>query len=88
MSGMSTWVWLAVYLVGFALVQVLLYRYLRDSRGGQTAPRASEAESARAPVERAPGHSATDEGQGIDCRSCGAHNAAGYSYCRECASQL
>lgn len=85
---MSTWVWLAVYLVGFALVQVLLYRYLRDSRGGQTAPRGSEPESTRAPVERTAEHSSTDGEQGIYCRNCGAHNAAGYSYCRECAGQL
>ncbi len=85
---MSTWVWLAVYLVGFALVQVVLYRYLRDSRGGQTTPSGSETESARAPVERSPDHSSADEGQGVYCQSCGAHNAAGYAYCRECAGQL
>ncbi|MEF8886327.1 MAG: hypothetical protein V5A30_00865 [Haloarculaceae archaeon] len=85
---MSTWVWLAVYLVGFALVQVVLYRYLRDSRGGQTAPQGSEPEGARAPVERVADHDPDAEGGGIYCRNCGARNEAGYSYCRECAGQL
>lgn len=85
---MSTWVWLVVYLVGFALVQVLLYRYLRDSQGGQTAPRGSETESARAPVERTAERSATDGEQGVYCRNCGARNEGSYSYCRECAGQL
>ncbi len=85
---MSTWVWLVLYLVGFALVQVLLYRYLRDSRGGQTAPRGSEPGRARAPVDSAAEHSPDTEGDGVYCRNCGTHNEVGYSYCRECAGQL
>jgi membrane protein implicated in regulation of membrane protease activity len=84
---MSTWVWLVVYLVGFALLQVLLYRYFQDSRGGQTAPRSSEPEGARAPVERATERDSDPRG-GVSCPHCGTLNEAGYAYCRECAEQL
>jgi len=85
---MSTWVWLVVYLVGFALLQVLLYRYLRNSRGGQTAPRGPEPEGARAPVDGASSRRPDAAEDGVCCRNCGAHNEVGYAYCRECAGQL
>jgi len=80
---MAVWVWLVAYLVGFALLQLVLYRYFReDSPRERTAPSASERSrvSLKAPPD--------DAGDGIHCKLCGAYNEAGYSYCRQCAGQL
>jgi len=81
---MAVWVWLVAYLVGFALLQILLYRYFReDSPRERTAPSASE--RSRVPLEAPPDDA---DGDGIRCRQCGAYNDAGYSYCRQCTGQL
>jgi hypothetical protein len=80
---MALWVWLVAYLVGFALLQVLLYRYFQeDSARERTAPSSSE-RSRAAPETRS-----DDAGSGLHCKQCGAYNDAGYSYCRQCAGQL
>jgi hypothetical protein len=79
---MAAWIWLVAYLAGFALLQVLLYRYLRDSQGTGTVPSGTEAASVAA-VERT-----EPDGDGVRCGRCGAANDRGYSYCRNCAGQL
>lgn len=80
---MAVWVWLVAYLVGFALLQIILYRYFQeDSAREQTAP--VTADRSRVSRETPP----DDAGDGLRCKQCGAYNDAGYSYCRQCTGQL
>jgi len=93
---MEAWAWLIAYLVGFALLQLVLYRYFqrgesthdngetRDSRepGYQRLERSAMSESA---IDRP-----DDDGDGVYCKHCGARNERNgmYSYCRNCAEPL
>jgi hypothetical protein len=84
---METWAWLVAYVVGFGLLQLLLYRYFqREDPAPDVTP---------GPVERG-GQSAIDGANGpatdggVQCPHCGTVNEDGamYSYCRECALSL
>ena len=89
---MEAWTWLAAYLIGFALLQLVLYRYFR--RGEST----HEQGEAREPgYKRLEGSAPSDIGTPADpdsdtvaCGNCGARNERDgmYSYCRECAEPL
>ncbi|MFB6297264.1 MAG: hypothetical protein ABEH56_01955 [Salinirussus sp.] len=82
---MPAWVWLVVYIVGFGLLQVLLYRYLRsDSPRERTAPMRGDRPSVQ--LESPP--DGVDSDDGVHCSHCGAYNESGYSYCRQCATGL
>jgi hypothetical protein len=84
---MEAWAWLIAYLVGFALLQFVLYRYFR--RGESTHD-----------GEREPGHqrleqravgsniAETDGTDGVSCQRCGTRNDRTYSYCRNCVEPL
>jgi hypothetical protein len=92
---MEAWAWLIAYLVGFALLQLFLYRYLQ--RGESTHDGGSERES-REPGYKRLERSAMSEtaversgdADGVYCRHCGARNERDgmYSYCRNCAEAL
>lgn len=88
---MEAWVWLAAYLVGFALLQLYLYRHFSEgesSPDGESSPepgfRRLEQSSARAEATEVPD---SDKRQ---CKHCGTLNAADapYTYCRECAQPM
>lgn len=82
---MNPWAWIAAYVVGFALLQLLLVRYLgRDTGGGAASTPASEA---GAGSHQSSGGGAADA---ITCPACGAVNESdqGYSFCRECIEPL
>jgi hypothetical protein len=81
---MNPWAWIAAYVVGFALLQLLVYRYLGRKTGGTASPAAPEAPSAPAIT---PDVGSDDT---VTCEDCGAVNARepGYRYCRECAATL
>jgi hypothetical protein len=83
---MNPWAWIAAYVVGFALLQLLLYRYLsREVQGAEaTTPISSEG-----PAPRASGTESAS-GDAIVCRHCGAENEReqGYKFCRACAEPL
>ena len=96
---METWAWLAAYLGGFALLQLVLYRYFwrGDSRGD--GPRRT-GDHTGAGIDAAP-ETGTDTTRrdsdarsgpeaGITCQHCGAVNEAEstFTYCRRCAQQL
>ncbi|PSP84791.1 hypothetical protein BRC83_04965 [Halobacteriales archaeon QS_1_68_17] len=86
---METWVWIAAYVVGFALLQVLVYRYVRDDEPaveveGATSP----GERARPPATDRGDRQRTADGEGVRCRNCGATNEQLYRYCRECVTPL
>ncbi len=91
---MEPWAWLAAYLVGFAFLQLLLYRYFREETSGQertgagpegSAPRATE------PARPRPdGGSKSRSESDVYCKHCGARNDRdpAYTFCRECANPL
>jgi len=82
---MGVLVWLIAYVVGFGLLQLLLYRYFQgDDPSPDTTPSPVEG-SASVAVDTQHG-----ETTGIHCRECGTHNDSDsmYVYCRECASRL
>ncbi|SDJ59024.1 hypothetical protein SAMN05216226_105206 [Halovenus aranensis] len=85
---METWVWLLAYLLGFALLQLYLYRYFIRSTSTESHDRTT-------PLSEGRGRSisAADAGPDEDlvaCESCGAYNENHpmYSFCRECGARL
>jgi len=99
---MERWVWLAAFLVGFALLQAALYRYLRRGKSPSEQPTAGRGARTDAPRDAGPllaedgpdaGGEPRPEGNTVDrvrCKHCGAPNErdAVYTYCQRCARQL
>ncbi|MFB6165117.1 MAG: hypothetical protein ABEJ31_08150 [Haloarculaceae archaeon] len=90
---MEVWTWIVAYVVGFSLLQLLVYRYFRDSDASVEGPPHGPGERYSPAVDGlerdAPrGREAT--GDGRYCPHCGATNEpdASFRYCRECASPL
>ncbi|WP_276273176.1 DUF7577 domain-containing protein [Haloarcula litorea] len=86
---METWIWLTAYVVGFGLLQVLLYRYVRR-RDPSPETTAGGAERADAGGQTTTPESAGDAAGAVTCRHCGAENEAHamVNYCRACAESL
>jgi len=95
---MEAWAWIVVYLVGFTLFQLLLFRYFSDGQAfdglsvgsGETAGVQS---LDRTPASgEAPQRPDTDEDatEGVRCPHCGAHNEdePTFTYCSNCLTQL
>ncbi|MEF8826753.1 MAG: hypothetical protein V5A34_01910 [Halapricum sp.] len=87
----GAWIWILVYVLAFALFQLLLYRYLQDDVGPsveQAMPDHGDGDlsSSRAPARPVE----TEDGEGIRCPRCGAYNERepAYTYCRECVQRL
>ena len=88
---MEAWAWLAAYLIGFALLQLALYRYFQ--RGEST----HDAEAREPGYKRLEGSAAatdidadTGNKETVVCQQCGAPNQRDgmFSYCCECAEPL
>ncbi|MFC7072793.1 hypothetical protein ACFQJ7_06190 [Halovenus rubra] len=85
---MATWAWLLAYLLGFALLQLYLYRYFMKSATAKsperTTPRVESRTRAFNTNERGP-----DENL-VACNTCGAYNESHsmYTFCRECGQRL
>lgn len=85
---METWAWLLAYLVGFALLQLYLYRYLMKSTTTEsperTTPVSETGARAVETVDNVP------ESDLVTCESCGAYNEshAMFTFCRECGERL
>jgi len=91
---METLGWLVAYVVGFALVQLLLYRYIqRDDASPDAAP-GSVDQTARRSMEQPAARPDDGDGdadhEGVRCRHCGTVNDYGqqFAYCRECVQPL
>lgn len=88
--------WLVAYVVGFGLVQLLLYRYIqRDDASPDSAP-GSVDQSARRSFDQ-PASDARDGDEngaetedGVQCRHCGTVNEyeQSFAYCKECVRPL
>lgn len=88
---METWGWLVAYVVGFGLLQLLLYRYFRRDDPSPDATPGPVEGSARRSLERpAEADGGTDADEARHCPHCGAANERiqTFSYCRECAGPL
>jgi len=94
---MDAWAWILVYLVGFTLFQLLLFRYFSDGRAfdgvslgsGETAGVQSLDHAGTTGESPQRGETEDDDG-GLRCPHCGAHNEeeTTYTYCRNCLTQL
>lgn len=89
---MEVWTWILAYIVGFSLLQLLVYRYFRNQEASveQASPRSVERYAA--PVEQLEHEplARPDGGDGVHCQRCGAYNQheSTYRYCRKCVSPL
>ena len=82
---MDAWLWLVVYLLAFAVLQLFLYRRFsqRDSTPEPGFRYLDQSSASSDALE-------TPDGDEVRCRHCGTPNAAhpSYRYCRECAQRL
>ena len=81
---MQPWVWLTAYVLGFGLLQVLLYRHFS---GGTPTPETAEGRATRADG----GQTVAAEAAGtVTCPHCGATNDSHrmIRYCSSCAESL
>jgi hypothetical protein len=90
---MDAWGWILVYLVGFTLLQLLLFRYFSDDTAFEGASLGSRNVSAPRSMDST--QPQTDAGRDaagdtVYCRHCGTYNedAQTYTFCRECTAQL
>ena len=84
---MEAWAWLIAYLIGFALLQIILYRYFQrgeSTHDGDREPgyRRLEQRAAGADIGK------TEDENGVYCHQCGTRNDRTYSYCRNCVEAL
>jgi len=84
---MDPWVWLAAYLVGFALLQVLLYRRIRRDVPQRESPTPGGRESSGG---RASAGATSGDDAAVTCQHCGTPNAsdASYRFCRACGESI
>lgn len=86
---MELWAWLGVYLVGFALLQLLLYRYFigesttSDPSTESTTP---QFEGTSTSVERPQ----TSDEDMLVCEECGTPNRLdpAFTFCKSCGNRL
>ena len=84
---MDAWAWLIAYLIGFALLQLVLYRYFQRGESTHEGDREPgyqrlERRSAAADV------GSVEDTDGVYCQHCGARNDRGFSYCQNCVEPL
>lgn len=92
---MEPWTWILVYLVGFTLFQLLLFRYFSDDHAfdgvslgsGETAGVQS---LDRGQVPPDANQRAESDEEGVRCPHCGTDNEdeQTYMFCRNCLAQL
>jgi hypothetical protein len=88
---MEVWTWIIAYIVGFSLLQLLVYRYFRDSEPSVEGPSPGSGEryASGDRLERdQSGRTATDDG--VYCQHCGTYNeqTATYRYCKQCVAPI
>ena len=83
---MEAWAWLLAYLVGFALLQLYLYRYFMKST--TTAPEPTPVAEGGTRAVDVPENVPTEAL--VSCPECGAYNENHpmFTFCRECGDRL
>ncbi|RXK50115.1 DUF7577 domain-containing protein [Halorientalis pallida] len=90
---MEVWTWIVAYIVGFSLLQLLVYRYFRDSEpsvDGASTGSGEQYSAATDGLERDQTSRRTRDDDGTVCQHCGTFNEheATYRYCKHCVSPL
>jgi hypothetical protein len=88
---MEMWALLIAYLLGFALLQLYLYRYFiggESTTNSSTESTTPQVEGGAGTVET--GERPDDEGAYVTCGQCGAHNEGSsvFTYCKQCGARL
>lgn len=90
---MEVWAWILAYVVGFSLLQLLVYRYFRDSEPSVEGAQPESGERYSAAVDHLEhdqsGQQVADD-DGVYCQHCGAFNRteATFRYCKRCVTPL
>ncbi|PSQ46893.1 zinc ribbon domain-containing protein [Halobacteriales archaeon SW_6_65_15] len=87
---MGVWGWIVLYVLLFALVQLLIYRYLRSD---EDAPLFSSTPPNRDPaaveeIRNREDRRRSDDPSVVVCPRCGTENGTGFTYCRNCVSPM
>lgn len=100
---MDVWVWIVLYVLVFALFQLLVYRYFHDDDGASVSNPSGDPSQFGRPQDghRLPrsAERTADDGQSDDsgsddgasvrrCPHCGTENDRSFTYCRNCVSPL
>ena len=92
---MDVWGWIVLYVLLFALLQFLLYRYLReeDSSPLQSAPASFDPTGLDDHVADGGEEPGLEGAAGLDedrrqCSHCGTVNDTDYTYCRNCVNPM
>lgn len=84
------WGWIAAYVLGFLLFQLLIYWYLGEGETSleRTTPEAGE-RGPRPTIEPRDAEG-LQTGETVRCTHCGAENEyhPSYTYCRQCSREL
>ena len=83
---MEAWAWLFAYVLGFGLLQLVLYRYFQREYGQADATPVGAEGTGAAPREPTP----ETDGEGIRCTHCGTVNDSepNFTFCRACTEPL
>lgn len=90
---MEMWAWLIAYLIGFALLQLYLYRYFivgRSTGDSATEGATPQFEGSGAAVEGGTERIDRPDEEFITCSECGGYNASEsvFTYCKHCGERL
>ncbi|WP_336326100.1 DUF7577 domain-containing protein [Halovenus sp. HT40] len=91
---METWAWLIAYLLGFALLQLYLYRYFiggESTANSSTDKATPRFEGGSGPVDTADNEPQSEpDGEFVTCTQCGGHNESSsvFTYCKHCGARL
>ncbi|WP_458187417.1 DUF7577 domain-containing protein [Haladaptatus sp. NG-WS-4] len=89
---MNVWGWIVLYVVLFAGLQLLIYRYLRSGedsllfRSTPPSPEQSAPDDVRKEHVLEEFHEENPDVR--SCPHCGTENGTGYTFCRECIEPL